>query len=338
MPTADQSKPVDFTATDCAFVPVDLADRPAGDIPYRVLPNSYTESYTLNNGSMQQITAVCRWSDANDFIDFCEGYTVWDRTEPSRFHRVLPAASPFQSTMYCEACELVEYAAYQSDIRTAESAGHWPSADVATYRLTFRPRLYDMLTDAEVDSTDYPWYAHGCKELGRYVERIITPRVEELKIGQYQLEAQNPADSSWRLIPDYGHVPFVVTDVVYIWHQVPYDAVPLDAVANCGGKVNSSAFDKKRNVADTGWVDRWAAETLLFKGLAQEIKPYPGPNGELLCDVYYAFTYQEKTWNKFPPPDPTSTTWWPIRRFGVSPDADLYAGADFRTLFKPRTS
>ncbi len=335
MPTADQSKPVDFTAADCAFVPVDLADRPAGDIPYRVLPNSYTESYTFNNGSMQQITAVCRWSDANDFIDFCEGYTVWDQADTSRFHRVLPLVSPFQSTMYCESCELDRYAVHQGDIRTAESAGHWPSADVATYRLTFRPRLYDMLTDAQIDASSWATSPAACKELGRYVQRILTPRVEELKLGAYTLESENPSSpGTWGVIPDPGFVPFVRTDVVYIWYQVPFHAVPIAAIGNCGAKVNSTAFDLLLPVGGTN-TSRWAAETLLFKGLAQELQPYPGPNGELLCDVYYSFSYQPNGWNKFPPPS-GSGAWWPVRRRGVTPTAPLYPGADFRDLFKPR--
>lgn len=335
----DPNKPVDFTAADCAIVPVDLADRPAGDIAYRVTATDYRETYTFNNGSLQQITAVVPWEDANDFIDFSLGYTTWVRSDASRFHRVLPLQSAYQSTMYCEACELMRYASYQDDIRTSETAGYWPSTDAAVYNLTFRPRLYDMLTDAQVDSADYPWAAAGCKELGRYVQRILTPRVEELKIGQFRLEAENPASpGSWTVIPEVGFVPFVRTDVVYIWYQVPYDAVPLDAIDNCGAKVNSAAFDKKLTVTGTGYTDRWATGTLLFKGLAQELSPVPGPNGELLCDVYYSFSHQPNGWNKFPPPDPTSADWWTVRRRGVSPDAPLYAGADFRTLFKPRTS
>lgn len=339
MPTADQSKPVDFTATDCALVPVDLADRPAGDIAYRVLATSYREQYTFNNGSMQIITAVVPWSEANDFIDFSLGYTTWVRADTSRFHRVLPLVSPFQSTMYCEACELDRYAVWQDDIRTSETAGYWPTADLATYTLTFRPRLYDMLSDADVDDSAWASTAGACKELGRYVQRILTPRVEELKLGGYTLEADNPASpGTWgRTIQEPGFVPFVRTDVVYIWYQVPYDAVPLAAIAACGGAVNASAFDLKPTVAGTGYTSRWPTETLLFKGLAQELQPYPGPTGELLTDVYYSFSYQPNGWNKFPPPS-GSGDWWPVRRKGVSPTAYLYDTADFTALFKPRAS
>lgn len=340
MPTPDQSKPVDLTAADTALVPVDVADRPAGDIPFRILATSYRETYTFNNGSMQQFTAVVDWDDANDFIDFTEGYTEWDRADATRFHRVLPYQSQFQSTMFCEACELDRYAVSQGDIRTSATVQGYPAADLATYQLTFRPRLYDMLTDAEIDASAWATTSTAAKELGRYVQRILTPRVEELKLGGYQLEADDPAaPGTWgRNIPDVGFVPFVRTDVVYIWYQVPYDAVPLDAINDCGAKVNTGVFDLKPTLAGTAFTDRWAAGTLLFKGLAQELSPYPGPNGELLCDVYYSFSHQPNGWNKFPPPDPAGA-WWPVRRKGVAGSPGLYGTtASFPSLFKPRTS
>lgn len=336
----DVHKPVDLTAADCAIVPVDVADRPDGDIPFRILANSYREMYTFNNGSYQQFAAVTSWENANDFIDFTEGYTTWVRSEPTRFHRVLPYRSLFQSTMYCEACELDRYAVGQGDIRTSATVQGYPEADWAAYNLTFRPRLYDMLTDAEIDASVWASTSTAAKELGRYVQRILTPRVEELKIGGYTLEADDPASpGTWTgLVPDSGFVPFVRTDVVYIWYQVPYDAVPLDAINACGAKVNTGVFDLKPTLAGTSLTDRWAAGTLLFKGLAQELSPYPGPNGELLTDVYYSFSHQSNGWNKFPPPDPAGA-WWPVRRKGVAGSPGLYATtAAFPSLFKARTS
>jgi hypothetical protein len=69
------------------------------------------------------------------------------------------------------------------------------------------------------------------------------------------------------------------------------------------------------------------------------LDPYPGPNGELLVDPHYLFGWQPKGWNFFPnPKDPSPTAaWWPITR-KVDPTKKLYGVADFRTLFKPRTS
>jgi hypothetical protein len=331
---ADANKPLDFTASNCAVLPVDVADRPDGDILYQ--PRiSYGEQYTVNNGSYQQTQVAVAWSDANDFIDFALGYAEWDRAETSRFHRVLPMVSPYQSTMYCESVSMADFAMFRGSLRQADDLNKWLEADFAFYDLVFRPRLYDLLTDAQVDGSDYPWAAHGCKELGRYVTRWAHPRTEELKLGTYKLEAQNPSTSAWSSIPDPGFVPVFSIDVLYTWHCVPYDAVPIDAIAACGAKVNDAAFDKKRNVADTLWVDMWPEGTLLFKGTSDRLQPYSGPNGELLVDVPYRFEYKPNGWNKFPPPGGTGA-WWPVRRKdGGGP---LYDEADFKTLFKPRTS
>jgi hypothetical protein len=336
MPASD--RPIDYTAADCAVLAVPLADRPAGDIRYRQ-KLTYGEQYTYNSGSFQRTTITVPWSVANDFIDFALGYTTWDRTEATRFHRVLPMRSPYQATMFVESCDLEDFWMDQAtNIPTSETVNYWMRPDQAAYQLVFRPRLYDLLTDEEVDGSSYPWAAHGCKELGRYVQRIVRYVAEERKVPQYYLDVQNPVTLAWQSAPDCGFSPVFRAEVVYHWFQVPEDAIPIDAIANCAARVNDAAFDKKRNVADTGWVDRWAAETLLFKGPGAPFDPYSGPNGERLVDVEYVFAFQPKGHNKFPPPDPTSSDWWPVRIRGVSPDKPLYPTADFRTLFKPRAS
>lgn len=338
MPTNTNS-PVDYSSFDASILAVDILDRPTGDIYYRVKPLSYREEYSHNNGSFQQITILVDWQESNDFVNFTLGYTEWDRADPTRLHRVPPMQSPFQSTMYAEHTASGPYTVRQGQgIRVKQAVNYWPDADDIEHTITFRPRLYDMLSDADVDGSDYPWAAHECKELGRYVQRIPTPRYEELKLGNYELDVVNPVGGAISPIPDVGFVPFVSTDLTYIWYGIPEDAVPLDAIDECSGKINDAAFDKKRNVADTAWVDRHPAQTLLFKGSSQELSPHSGPDGERLVDVYYAFSRQIKGWNKFPPPDPTSSTWWTVQRRRTTPPAPLYATADFRTLFKPRTS
>lgn len=334
---AQSDKPLDFTDANCSTLVVDTFDRPAGDIKYQQRLQ-YGEQYTQDNGSYQTTQVAVAWEDANDFIDFAVGYTEWDRADATRFHRVLPMASPYQATMHCDGCTMSDWTMHRGNVRQ-NSVTKWLEADAAFYDLIFRPRLYEMLTDVQVDGSDYPWAAHGCKELGRYVTRWPHPKSEELKLGSYTLEADNPATPGvWgNNIPEPGFVPNFTIDVLYTWHAVPFDAVPIDAIDECGGKTNNAAFDKKRNVADTAWVDRWAAETLVFRGTADRLVPYAGPNGEQLVDIQYRFEYRGQGFNKFPPPS-GSGSWWPVRRRNITPTAYLYPTADFRKLFKPRTS
>jgi len=340
---ADIYKPLDFSSTNPrrCILPVDTADRPAGDIAYLMAYPDYQETYTYSNGAVQQMSAYVKWGEANDFIDFTLGYTTWVRAEATRFHRVLPMASQYQNTLFADSCSMAEFGLLSGSVRSSESAGKWMEVDWARYAIEFRSRKYDMATDATLDSGSNPWNTYGCKELGRYVERIARYTPEERVVNQFKLAVTNPANASdVKQIADLGFTPFYKGEIVYIWYQVPYDAVPLDAIGACAGCVNNTNFDLKYDLAGTTLVPRYTTETMLFKGLGQELDPYPGPNGELLVDVHYLFGWQPRGWNFFPDPtnpDPAAA-WWPVTRRGVTPARKLYGPADFRALFKPRTS
>ena len=340
--------PLPFDAITSAVLTIPTADRPAGDILYHVRAmDSYREQITSRDGSYQSIRTFVPWSEADEFVDFTIGYTNWVRTDPTRFHRVVPMKSPFVGTspdarpLYAESCEMAQYGTYGQSLAADAAANKWPLADWCEYDITLRSHLYETLSDAEVDSSEYPWAAYGCKELGRYVQRIARSVAEELRIGQYQLEAENPP-LTWKLVGPNGFIPHTYTEWSYHWYNVPEDAVPHDAIANCAAKVHGfgsplavQPFDKKRNVADTAWVDRHESGTLLFKGLGSELTPYPGPRGEPLVDVIYLFKYQKNGHNNITTSDPDAA-WVPLRRKdNLKP---LYGIADFRTLFQPRTS
>ena len=336
--------PFDNTASDCATLAISTTYRSAGNIKYRLSWDSYREEYEYDGGSYQQIQAACLWAEANDFVDFSLGYTVWDTTNATRFNRILPMASPYQSNMYASSATLNRFGMNQGQTKNLSSTNYWPTADFAFYDLTFRPRKYALLSDADVDGSSYPWAAYGCKELGRYVERIVRYQAQELKIGNYQIESYTPSGGTLGVgtaisaIQDVGFTPAYSAEVVYIWRQVPLLAVPLPAIATCSLCVHSTtgtsyaAFDKGIRSAGT-WVDTWAPETLMFKGLGQELDPYVGPGGELLVDVHYLFGYQPKGWNHF---SNATGGLQAIRRTGTT--SLLYGLADFRTLFQPTTA
>ena len=340
--------PLPFDAITSAVLPIPTADRPAGDILYHVRAmDSYREQITSRDGSYQSIRTFVPWDTADEFADFTIGHTNWVRTDPTRFHRAIPMKSPFVGTspdarpLYAESCEMSQYGTYGKSLAADGAANNWPLADWCEYDITLRSHLYETLTDAEIDSADYPWAAYECKELGRYVQRIARSVAEELRIGQYVLQVEKtPGD--WVDIPANGFIPHTYTEWSYHWFQCPEDAVPHDAIAACSLKVHGfgsplavQPFDKKRNVAGTAWVDRFAPETLLFKGLGSELTPYPGPRGEPLVDVIYLFKYQAQGHNHFGRGDPNAA-WKPLRR--KVNELPLYGIADFRTLFKPRTS
>jgi len=330
---------LNFDDPNSPFLAVPTTVNADGKIRYHQAYPDYTEEYTYNNGSFQSTSVYVSWDQANDFVDYALGFTEWDRSNATRFNRTIPMGSPYQSNLYVDSVRMSQFGMHSGSQRVG--TGSWLQADWCRYQLTFRHRKYDLLTDEQLDNpTDYPWSSYECKELGRYVERIAKFSPQERKVGQYRLNAIQPGTGSPGTqveIPDPGFTPFYTGEVVYIWHQVPLEAVPLTAIANCAARVNDADFDKKRNRADTAWVPRWTEQTLLFKGLGQELDPYPGPNGELLVDVHYLFGWQPKGWNYFPPPDPTSTTWWKVVR-RTNPETDtqpLYGTADFRALFKP---
>lgn len=352
------NKPLDFSATNpnASILTCDPVDRPEGNIYYLTKwPDGFHEQYTYNSGSLNQNVAFCEWDDGNDFVDFTLGYTRWDRGDATRFHRVLPAASAFQpDTLFAESVTLADTGLFSGSQRPDSDANNWMDADWAAYTVEYRHRKYSLLTDAQVDSGGNPWAAYGCKELGRYLERICRFNAQERKISGYLLQTYDPVTNNHLVdIPDAGFVPFYQGEIVYIWHQVPYDAVPLDAMTACTACVHGQdfgppngmvgqPFDLKRNVADDAWVLRWEEDTLLFKGLGEPLDPYPGPSGELLVDVHYLFGWQPQGWNYFPPPVP-GDPWRPVRRRLNVPDAanpniPYYGLADFRSLFKPRVS
>ena len=340
---ADANKPLDFSSTNPrrSILARPSEDRPGkGDIPYIMAYPDYTEVFSYGAGGVQKPSFFVKWSDSDDFVDFSLGFTNWVRADPSRFHRVLPMKSEYQNNFFADTCELTAFGLDAGSVRSDVGVGNWMAIDWARYAVEFRSRKYDMATDAQLDDATNAWNAYGCKELGRFTERIVRYASQELRVAQYKLDATDPATGTPTRVPDVGFTPFYKAEVVYIWHNVPYDAVPIDAMNACSLCVNQTAFDLKPSLDGATLVPRWPAGTMLFKGLGQELDPYPGPRGDLLVDVHYLFGYQAKGWNFYPnPKDPSPTAaWWPITRHGVAGGVGLYGQTDFRPLFKPRTS
>lgn len=112
-------------------------------------------------------------------------------------------------------------------------------------------------------------------------------------------------------------------NVKYIWHSVPLDAIPWNAIAKCGGGVNQFTFDG------------YPAGTLLLSG-GPKVTISTWPTGARMADIEYDMIYQPNYttnpttgadeylgWNSVPRTclvnGVSIFTWWPIASDGTFP-------------------
>ncbi len=339
----------------------------AGDdasIYYLQAKPDFRETFTVAAGQLQQVKLFVPYADYSDFRYCALGYSRKDPTTGLRFNRQPPMASGYADWLYLESLDWIGCGTYRGNpMGRLGDQPFWFTPDWVACQATFRPLNDTILSDREIvedpepDSEAEAFYNYGCPELARYVVR--TPRyvAEERKIGLYGFETYTPGpDTALTAINEPVFVPFRRREIVYVWRQIPLQWVPWAAIDNCAIKVNGrtpstaygdsttetdntlGGFDIQPNLADTGYERVYPAGTLLFKGLAQEVRHYVGHAGQRLVDLHYLFSYNPYGWNNQPTNDPDSTTVNPVRRRGVSGNKPPYGTADFRTLFKPRAS
>lgn len=311
---------------------------PSGAVRYWLeWPRGYTEHFVDGTGNIITANAFVDWNDAAEFKLAMTGYTQSDRTaygsSPSQFLRVLPHRCPYTSTMYCREMRLVDFGLTQDMLSGGYDQDpayeNWPTAGWAKYELTYGNLPYILRTDsgAYSESLNVLSPAYGIPELSRYciIEDRSLPKERKLPSYGYETCSSTPT-----IIPEVGFVPMIETEFVITLMRVPLELRPVSAYAACAGYVNSDICYGK------------TIETMLFKGLAGPVRPYPDANGDLYVDLPYVFSYMPNGWNCLPTGmtgTPPAIVWSRVRKIGsasgTDPGEPLYASRSFKGLFKP---
>ena len=285
-------------------------------IPYSVMwnarENCYGESATEKTPTTITAKVRVNWSESTYFTQFARGYAFY---ASGKIRRRLPLKCPWDRDLYCSQ---IDFSKLGADAGFDAAAANWPSAEWVEYTCTFAVRPYDLKTDAATDTLG--------SELGRYVTRKRRYNYKERRINPGQLLF---ADGTPSMVPSF--VPFVGSEVEYLWHMVPANCVDFAAISAAMGKVNNAAFDTAGYFGTRPVGGPFAAETLLFVGFSSQWNTYPMSNGEQAFDIPFLFRENPLGWNLFPKPDGTLSA-VTLRGTANKP----HAQTNFMDLFKSR--
>ena len=292
-----------------------------------VFPKDYDEQFTKNSGCSSQFHYRVAWEDAAAWKAGMLGYTE-GLVGGATYNRITPHKNPYTDKQYCIDVKLINQT--MTDAQNTDrnpwapdfAYQNFPSGGWVEYIATYAIYPYTILADDELGSSG--------SELSRYI-RITNrsvPRERRLPTFGYETCEATPTK-----IPEVGFIPFVELELTYTQFEVPLDLVPNTAIANVGSHINEAEFEG------------YAPETVLFRGIAAPIEPYPGPSGELYTNLTYLFSYLPHGWNFIPMYVDETTNqivWKRIRMTGSAAGTGegrpLYPAADFDQLFKPRAS
>lgn len=292
-----------------------------------VFPEGYKENYTKNSGNTSKFVYSVAWEDVADWKAGMMGYTEGS-VGATTYRRTIPHRNPYATKQFLVDLELVSQTMTDAQNSARNPWGidfgfeNYPYGGWCQYAATYANYPYPIKRDSEVSS-----------ELDRYVRKVYRsiPRERRMPTGGFET-CEDPSTRT----QEVGFIPYVETEMIFTQFEVPLDLVPLDAIAKASGHVNLSEFDGK------------ATETVLFRGLAQPIDPYPGPSGELYTNLVYNFCYKPPFgWNYIPKSVDQTTleiNWVRLRRrtsppaTGTANGEPLYPSAEFLPLFQPRAS
>lgn len=291
---------------------------PAGPIPYWTRPYTFRERYTANAGGTSGVGLFVHGYDAADFLRYAHGFTEFSG---SNLTRNLPLQSPYTAAdgraQFLADLSLEALGPHSAD----PFFDNWAAYAWIGYKAEFATLPYQTLNEVEVP---YSTGAPGVKdELWRYVTRTMKHNNREREVKEHQLETDDGED-----IPEGAWIIDQATDWLYTWYQVPLEHYPRTAIQECTGKINDADFDH-----DAPEGQRFAAGQLHFRGVANEMQPYRGPDGGLYYDLVYHFAYRFLGWNYYVRPDGTDIGW----RFRPPFESERpFKEADFNTLFIPQ--
>lgn len=270
-----------------------VLETPDGNINYwiRTTGSPYTETFTrgANSVSVSKVKLIVGWDDAATFKKWSLGFSERDSGSGTRLKRHLPLLNPYTLYQRLDSLTLVQCEADVNGVLTGPEADplseDWPQYDWCIYEAYFTSHPYTFLTNDELNAS--PYLNH---EWHRYCTR--TPRIiaKEQKYPNYTFETYCPEDLTevGQPVPQVGFLPFYEQEVIYRLHEWPLDCFPLTYIAERLATVNDNTFDT-----------RYAAGTLLFKGVADITTPYQMPDGNWAVDWSAVFGYQPNGWNYY---------------------------------------
>jgi hypothetical protein len=225
--------------------------------------------------------------------------------------------------------------------------------DGVRLKVEYRALPYHVLPDSSVLATTGPLASGGglpalpdegdalrlgWADYSRYVTRIIEPGGRAITFPngfvRFVLLA---GETNVQPLPIGLPVPMFRATILYTWHLVPQNAVPMNAIAKCSNAVNDAAFDG------------FAAETLLLSSVRQ--KPLFSALGGRMMQVEYRMiyaplqdfdgaSYTTKGWNHFPAKynNTLRARQLTLRNDGAAPTTNserVFMQQDFATLFRP---
>lgn len=304
---------------------------PNSGVKYWVrFPDMYSEQFTKNSGGVINVNMLVAWDDAADWKAGMLGYTEGS-VGGSSFQRRTPHLCPYTSKLYCQSVQFVNQFASQDQLTGTtvdtlpwgRDAGrdNWPYGGYIEYMVTYTAYPYAIQIDADIDN------GATIPEFTRYIRKTTRSIPKERSLPALGFET---CESPPQYIREVGFVPFIETEIVYTWFEIPIALVPIAAIDACSGRTNSATFDG------------YAAETVLFRGLAAPIEPYAGPSGELYTNLMYTMSYLSNGWNKLPMGVTSGggdIIWTRVRErgsaSGTDPGKPLYPKVAFAQLFKP---
>lgn len=207
---------------------------------------------------------------------------------------------------------------------------------MAKIRVTYRPRPYAVLDDAQM-------VARGKGELGRYLIRQEQYNVEALPLARLAATGKaplsycnppnglaadgsdDPGDLAGVAIPEAGIQLLPTSMLNYTWVDVPER--PLTAYSLCVGKINADPFD------GVGGSPTYPAQTLLCQ--PWQTKRTISPTGRVNWQITFKFLFHPQGWNRFP----TSQGKFLYATFSSKKGGDptaptVYRTANFNSLFQ----
>lgn len=250
------------------------------------------ESFLTDN-SRVTASIYSRYLERLELIDALTGFSyVTKESGKWVLRRITPLPYPYHHGLRCAGAPRVSGRSSQGvgpgitlpfpmgqKAKQLASIGQ-PTYVAAEINLLFTTIPYKIKEDSDVLSQD-PLYLNLPDEgdslkrgVKRYISRVGRPAGKLISIPgnylYYKASGRPVLGSSASFFQP-------AMDITYTWHQVPEDALPIDAWMLCSGAVNDLDFDG------------WPAETLLFQQAS--FRTTTSPFGLQQCDVTYTFRF-----------------------------------------------
>lgn len=293
------------------------------------IPESPEESLGRDNSRTQRAIYVAwdqRYQAVRDFVGWPE--LKADGATPF-ISRTTPHRHPEAQFMVCTGCTRI-----QGMVPRGKTTGPNPGQDLAKYDLaklylSYETVLYDIKEDAEsLGLGGFP----DDGQTFRYVATLFQPAGKFTTIPRGQLRKVDAAAPA-RVLITHEHAKFIPEgELTMNWVDVP--TIPIQAILNTAGKVNSAAFNG------------FPAETLLClpPRIRPTTSPAPTPTGGVRTwDILYQFKWlpsvdkggAARGHNWLLRYDAGAIDYVEVSSDGTPAGDRIYRTADFRKLFRP---